>query len=216
MLNEPLHVAVLCSTRAPGLDALLRHPSRGIVYDIDVIMTTEPSFVNHDVPVIPYPILSFYGGAPIGDREIRRRYDSRTASYLEFLGIDIVLTLSYLYVISEPLLISFRDRIFNIHDSDVPRYPGLHATRDAIVAGEKSTFSSVHIVTPDLDAGPVIARSEPFPVAEFAREAARHGHNDIVSAYAYAQREWMMRSAWGDLAVQALEQRVGLRQAIAS
>jgi folate-dependent phosphoribosylglycinamide formyltransferase PurN len=215
MLNEPLHLAVLCSKRAPGLDALLRHPLRGIVYEVDCLMTTEPAFANHGVPVIPYPIVSFYGGAPIGDRQIRRRYDSRTAGDLELLGIDVVLTLGYLYVISEPLLTTFRDRIFNIHDSDVPRYPGLHATRDAIVAGEKSTFSSVHIVTSDLDAGPVIARSEPFPVAAFAREAARQGHDDIVSAYAYAQREWMMRSAWGDLAVQALEQRVGLREAIA-
>ena len=215
MLNEPLHVAVLCSKRAPGLDALLRHPSRGIVYDVDVIMTTESAYANHDVPVIPYPIVSFYGGAPIGDREIRRRYDARTAGYLELLGIDVVLTLGYLYVITEPFLTKFRDRIFNIHDSDVPRYPGLHATRDAIVAGEQSTFSSVHIVTSELDGGPVIARSDPFPVAAFAREAARRGHNDIVSAYAYAQREWMMRSAWGDLAVQALEQRVGLREAVA-
>ena len=200
-----LNVAVLCSKRAPGLPALLRHPARGVLFNVDCIVTTEPAFPNQDVPVIPCPIREFYAGAPIRDREIRRRYDERTARYLQSIGIDAVVTLGYLYVITEPLLAAFPNRIFNVHDGDVPRYRGLHATRDAIAAGERQTFSAAHIVTAELDAGPVIARSEPFPVASFAREAALGGHDDIVRAYAWAQREWMMRSAWGALVVSALE-----------
>jgi folate-dependent phosphoribosylglycinamide formyltransferase PurN len=212
MLNERLHIAVLCSRHAPGLDGLLRHPSRHLLYEVDCILTTESVFANSEVPVILHPIHAFYHGAPIGDREIRQRYDARTAEYLKFTGTDLVITLGYRYVITEPLLASFPDRICNVHDADVPQYPGLHATREAIVAGERETFSSVHIVTADLNAGPVIARSEPFPVAAFAREAARAGYEDIVRAYAYAHREWMMRSAWGDLVVSALEQREVLRE----
>jgi folate-dependent phosphoribosylglycinamide formyltransferase PurN len=214
MLNKRLHIAVLCSRHAPGLDGLLRHPSRGVLYDVDCILTTESVFANSNVPVILHPIHAFYLGAPIGDRDIRRRYDARTAEYLRFTGIDLVVTLGYDYVITEPLLAAFPDRIYNVHDSDVPRYPGLHATRDAIFAGERQTFSSVHVVTDELCAGPLIALSEPFPVASFALEAARAGYVDIVKAYAYAHREWMMRSAWGDLVVFALEQRVGLREAV--
>jgi hypothetical protein len=34
MLTDPLCLAVLCSKRAPGLDALLRHPSRGTLYEV--------------------------------------------------------------------------------------------------------------------------------------------------------------------------------------
>ncbi|MGZ4779161.1 MAG: formyltransferase family protein [Thermoanaerobaculia bacterium] len=204
MLSDRLHVAVLCSKRAPGLDALLRHPLRGTLYDLDCIVSTESAFDDCELPVIPHPIRPFYAGAPIRDREIRRRYDEHTAQCLRFMGIDVVVTLGYLYVITEPLLAAFPDRILNVHDADVPRYPGLHATRDAIIAGERQTFSSVHIVTSDLDSGPVIERSDPFPVAEFAQEAARAGHGDIVRAYAYAQREWMIRSSWADLVVNAL------------
>jgi folate-dependent phosphoribosylglycinamide formyltransferase PurN len=124
---------------------------------------------------------------------------------LHRLGVDTVLLLGYVYRITAPLLDAFPNRILNIHDSDLPKYPGLHATRDAVEAGERFTRSAIHIVTPQIDAGPVVARSKPFEVAPFAYAAAEAGEKDIVRAYAYAQREWMMRSAWGELAVRALE-----------
>ena len=63
----------------------------------------------------------------------------------------------------------------------------------------------MHLVTPQLDGGPVIVRSEAFPVAPFVHEAVVRGEHDIVRAYAYAQREWMMRSTWGALAADALQ-----------
>jgi phosphoribosylglycinamide formyltransferase-1 len=130
-------------------------------------------------------------------------FDAETARLLH--GFDVVVLYGYLFVLTEPMLVAFPDRIINLHDSDLPKYPGLHATRDAILAGERETRSVAHIVTPDLDAGPVIARSEAFPVAPFVHEAVRAGHMDIVRAYAYAQREWMMRSAWAALAATAIE-----------
>ena len=138
----------------------------------------------------------------------RRAFDAETARMLG--DCDVVVLLGYLFIITEPLLEEFPARIINVHDSDLPRYPGLHATRDAIYAGERETRSSAHIVTPQLDAGPVIARTEAFPVAPFVHEAVARAEHDIVRAYAYAHREWMMRSAWGALAADAVR-RVGLQ-----
>lgn len=132
----------------------------------------------------------------------RKAFDAETAAMLR--GCDVVVLLGYLFIITESLLAAFPDRIFNVHDSDLPLYPGLHATRDAIYAGERETRSSVHIVTTDLDAGPVIARSEAFPVAPFIHDAVVAGEHDIVRAYAYAHREWMMRRTWGALAAEAV------------
>ena len=133
----------------------------------------------------------------------RKAFDAETAAMLR--GCDVVVLLGYLFVLTEPLLDAFPGRILNLHDSDLPRYPGLHATRDAIYAGERETRSSAHIVTAQVDAGPVIARSAAFPVAPFVHEAVARGEHDIVRAYAYAQREWMMRSTWGALAAEAVE-----------
>jgi folate-dependent phosphoribosylglycinamide formyltransferase PurN len=223
MLSGLLRVAVLCSKRAPGLDALLEHHARGVLYDVTAVVTTEPAFAECGVPVIPRSIRSFYGDAPIRDMAIRRRFDAGTADILRALDCDVVVMLGYLYVTTEPLLQAFPGRMLNVHDSDLTlrrpdgraRYRGLHSTRDAIVAGEKETRSSVHFVTADLDDGPVIARSRAFPVAPFAHEAALHGEQDIVRAYAYAQREWMMRRSWADLVVFGLERVPVLKEATA-
>ena len=136
----------------------------------------------------------------------RKAFDAETAAMLR--GCDVVVLLGYLFVVTEPLLDAFPGRILNVHDSDLPRYPGLHATRDAIYAGERETRSTVHVVTPVVDAGPVIARSRAFPVAPFVHEAVARGEHDIVRAYAYAQREWMMRSTWGALAAEAVARLV--------
>jgi methionyl-tRNA formyltransferase len=115
------------------------------------------------------------------------------------------------------MLSAFPDRIFNIHDADVSqrRFPGLHATRDAIVAGERATRSSAHIVTADVDAGPIVAVSREYPVAPLVRDALRWKAADIVRAYAYAHREWMMRDCWGELAVRALAYAAAPEEAFA-
>jgi len=208
MLTDLLRVGVLCSKRAPGLDALLHHPARRVFFDIDCVITSELAFPECGVPVVTHPIRSFYDdfGASIRDMEVRRHYDDSTAEVLRHIGVDVVVLLGYRYVVTERMLSAFPHRIFNVHDSDLPRYPGLHATRDAIMAGENETRSTVHLVTARLDSGPVMARSEAFPVARFAHEAALAGETDIVRAYAFAHREWMMRCTWGDLVVNVLEQ----------
>ena len=206
---QNLRVGVLCSKRAPGLDALLHHPMRGVMYELACVITTDEAAVlhTHDVPLLTHAIHPFCEslGAPLRDDSARRLYDSETAQALHRLGVDTILMLGYVYRITAPLLDALPGRILNIHDSDLPKYPGLHATRDAVRYGEKFTRSSVHIVTEEIDAGPVILRSDPFEVAPFAYAAAEAGEEDILRAYAYAQREWMMRSAWGGLAVRALE-----------
>jgi folate-dependent phosphoribosylglycinamide formyltransferase PurN len=178
-----LNVAVLCSKRAPGLAALRERVNVACVLD------RRPRLAR-----------------------ARKEFDAETLSMLREFDVDAVVLLGYLFVITEPLLAAFPDRILNIHDADLtlrnadgsPRYPGLHATRDAIFAGERETRSSVHLVTPQLDGGPVIVRSKAFPVAPFIHEAVARGEDDIVRAYAYAQREWMMRSSWGELAAEGV------------
>lgn len=198
-----LNVAVLCSKRAPGLEGLLRYRDFNVV----CVMTTEESFPECGVPLLTHPMKGI----------ARRHYDTDTASILQALGVDAVICLGYLYILTEPMLSAFPDRIFNIHDADVSlgRYPGLHATRDAIFAGERFTRSSAHIVTAEVDAGPVVAVSRDYPVSPLVRDALRWNATDIVRAYAYAHREWMMRDSWGDLAAAALAYAAAPEEAFA-
>jgi folate-dependent phosphoribosylglycinamide formyltransferase PurN len=207
MLSDFLRVGVLSSKRAPGLAGLLHHPFRGKSFDVECVVSSDSDFVECGVPVITHPIRTFYDerNTPVRDRSIRKDYDALTAETFRRVGADIILLLGYLYVVTDALLDTFPGRVINIHDG-TSKYPGLHATREAILAGESATFSMVHHVTRDIDAGPVIVMSRPFPVAPFVLDAAATGEHDVVRAYAYAHREWVMRSAWGGLAVRALDQ----------
>jgi phosphoribosylglycinamide formyltransferase-1 len=59
----------------------------------------------------------------------------------------------------------FKDRLINIHPALLPKFKGLNTHQRAIDAGEKEHGASVHIVTPELDDGPVVLQAR-VPVLE--------------------------------------------------
>lgn len=71
-------------------------------------------------------------------------------------------------------------------------------------AGERWTRSTVHLVTEAVDGGPSLIKSWAFPTHTMINDARRWGATDILKAFAYAQREWMMRAAWGPLLARAI------------
>jgi folate-dependent phosphoribosylglycinamide formyltransferase PurN len=153
-------------------------------------------------------------GVPLFDLDVRERYDLATAEILREYNVDLVVLAGYLLVLTDPMLNAFPRRILNVHHSDLAqrdasgavRYPGLRAVRDAIVAGEPETRCSAHLVTADLDEGPLLCRSKPYAVPEIARWALAEGQHDIARRVVWAHQEWMLRSAFGPLMEQAIEQ----------
>ncbi len=81
--------------------------------------------------------------------------------------------------------------------------------RDAIRAGEPETRATSHRVTDELDAGPILRRSRPYPVAPLAVELSAAGAEHALNAYAYAHQEWMLATAWGPLLTDAIAQIAG-------
>ena len=57
------------------------------------------------------------------------------------------------------LVDAFRDRIFNIHPSLLPAFPGLHAQRQALEHGAKIAGCTVHVVDEECDHGPIIRQA---------------------------------------------------------
>jgi folate-dependent phosphoribosylglycinamide formyltransferase PurN len=197
-------IAILCSKRAPGLDYLLSHPGFRTMYDVACVVTTDNAPGIDDVPVIHHSPRAF---------DVRADFDALTADMLQPFDVDAVVLLGYIYILTAPMLDAFAGRILNVHDADLTllgsdgrrRYTGLHSTRDAILAGERETRSTLHVVTEEVDAGPILAVSEPFPVAPLVADALACGALDMIRAYAYAHREWMMRRCWGPMVVAELE-----------
>lgn len=215
----PLRVALLCSQRAPGLRALLR-AGPAAPYRIVGVVTSDPaSAVLADtagtgVPCVVRDIRMFYRErrARLTDLSWRPEYDGGLLQSLAPFRPDLIVLCGYLHILTDPFLSAYRGRVVNVHDSDLslagnderPRYRGLRSTRDALVAGERETRSTVHVVTDEVDVGPVLVRSWAFPVSPLVEDARRWQAGDLLKVYAYVQREWMMRASWGRLLDEAL------------
>jgi phosphoribosylglycinamide formyltransferase 1 len=72
--------------------------------------------------------------------------------------VELVALAGFMRVLKSPMLDAFPRRIVNIHPSLLPKFPGLEAWKQALVAGEKVTGCTVHYVDEKIDHGDVIAQ----------------------------------------------------------
>src|SRR5213596_4323740 len=75
-------------------------------------------------------------------------------------GVELVILAGFMRVLKSPMLEAFPRRILNIHPALLPKFPGLEAWKQALVAGEKVTGCTVHYVDNRIDDGDVIAQRE--------------------------------------------------------
>jgi phosphoribosylglycinamide formyltransferase-1 len=89
----------------------------------------------------------------------RDAYDRAMAEALKARRIDLVCLAGFMRLVGPPLLEAFPDRILNIHPSLLPAFPGLEAQRQALEHGVRISGATVHLVTPELDGGPIVLQA---------------------------------------------------------
>lgn len=72
---------------------------------------------------------------------------------------DIVCLAGFMRVLTPDFVRQFEGRMLNIHPSLLPKYPGLHTHQRAIDAGDAEAGCTVHQVTAELDAGPILGQA---------------------------------------------------------
>jgi len=72
---------------------------------------------------------------------------------------DILCLAGFMRVLTPGFVGRFRGRMLNIHPSLLPKYPGLHTHARALAAGDAEAGCTVHEVTADLDAGPILGQA---------------------------------------------------------
>lgn len=92
-----------------------------------------------------------------GDREA---FDAAVHAALLEAGPDIVCLAGFMRILTPGFIAKWEGRMLNIHPSLLPKYRGLHTHQRAIDAGDKVAGCSVHLVTAELDAGPVLGQTE--------------------------------------------------------
>ncbi len=95
---------------------------------------------------------------PFGrDREAHER---AVNAELRKANVQIVCLAGYMRLLTPYLVNEWAGRMLNIHPSLLPKYPGLDTHKKALEAGELVHGCTVHLVTEDMDAGPILAQGE--------------------------------------------------------
>jgi phosphoribosylglycinamide formyltransferase 1 len=126
----------------------------------------------------------------------RDDYDRALVTELRARDVGLVCLAGFMRRVGTPLIEAFPNRILNIHPSLLPSFPGLHAQRQALEYGVKTSGVTVHIVTAELDAGPIIIQRT-VPVLEGDTEETLSARILVEEHHAYpAAVSLVLDGAW--------------------
>lgn len=97
---------------------------------------------------------------PHKDYATREAFDRAMHAALTEAKIEIVCLAGFMRLLSPWFVQQWQGRMLNIHPSLLPEFKGAHAVRDALNAGAKVTGCTVHLVTEELDSGPILLQAE--------------------------------------------------------
>ena len=160
MNMKQTRIAVLVSGGGTNLQALIDAEHRGELGNgkISLVIASKPDVYalerakQNDIKSI---VLS------------RKEYDSiaayskALADTMEAAEIDLVVLAGFLTIIDEQVYERFPNRILNVHPALIPSFCGkgfygLHVHEAALEKGVRVSGATVHIVTPECDAGPIV------------------------------------------------------------
>jgi len=149
-------------------------------------------------------------------RKLRRRdYSDAVLEKLHRSKVDFVALAGFGTILEGLVLEEFDGLMVNTHPSLLPSFPGWHSVEQAIASGVKVTGTTVHLVVPAVDAGPIIAQ-EPVWVRSGDDVDSLHDRIKAVERWLYpsviatAERHALDHAKWWltDDFQQELEQEV--------
>ena len=152
-----IKLAILASANGTNAQAIIEAVQAGrLDADVRVVLTNKP-----DAGVIerahrlgvPVEILP-----PKGHRN-RAEYDALVVETLKKYDVDTIALAGWMRILSEVFINAYSGRILNLHPALLPSFKGATAIVDAYEHGVRITGCSVHLVTLELDAGPVIIQA---------------------------------------------------------
>lgn len=89
----------------------------------------------------------------------RAAFEAELAEYLDAAEPDIICLAGFMRILTPDFVNRYAGRMLNIHPSLLPKYPGLHTHQRALDAGDSEAGVTVHEVTAELDAGPILGQA---------------------------------------------------------
>jgi phosphoribosylglycinamide formyltransferase-1 len=175
-----MRVAVLASGSGTILDAIL---ADGVPVDFVVVDRPCAATDVADRQGVPFEVVERGSYGPDFDRDA---YSGRVADVLTEHEIDLVVMAGFGTIFSGPMFEAFSGRIINTHPALLPSFRGWHAVEEALAYGVKVTGCTVHVATPEVDAGPILAQ-EAVAVLPDDTAATLHERIKAVERRLYVQ-----------------------------
>lgn len=158
---RPARVVVLASGRGSNLAALIAAQPKlaatpGLrAYDLVLVGSDRPTAAALDIAAA--------AGIPTLAVDARSKPDRATFEAELFDAVaavepDWIVLAGFMRVLTAATVERFAGRMLNIHPSLLPKHRGLHTHAAALAAGDAEHGASVHLVTAELDGGPVLAQ----------------------------------------------------------
>ncbi|MDP6592818.1 MAG: phosphoribosylglycinamide formyltransferase [Candidatus Marinimicrobia bacterium] len=153
-MANSIKLGVLGSTKGTDLQAISDAIHRG---DLDasvevVISNRKKAYIlerarNHGIEAV---FISHKG-------KEREQFDREMTDVLEAKGVELVLLIGFMRILSPWFCRHWRNRVLNVHPSLLPKYAGgmdMNVHEEVLKNGETETGCTIHIVTAEVDAGP--------------------------------------------------------------
>jgi phosphoribosylglycinamide formyltransferase-1 len=162
-MSEQGRVGILISGRGSNMVSLVEAMQRGeIRAEPAVVISNRPGAAGLDKAAemgVPTEVVDHKKVKP------RKEHERQVIEILRRYKVDLVCLAGYMRLLTPVIIDEFRNRIFNIHPSLLPNFPGLDGQKQALDYGVKVSGCTVHVVDEECDHGPII-RQAAVPVLE--------------------------------------------------
>lgn len=156
-LPRPLKLGVLASGNGSNFEAIASAiAAQQLQATVEVVIYNNPEAgvaARAAARQVPAVLLNHR------DFPSREVFDQRIAETLQQHGVEWVIMAGWMRRVTQVLIDAFPDRMLNIHPSLLPSFPGIRAVEQALNAGVKIAGCTVHLVSLEVDSGPIIMQA---------------------------------------------------------
>jgi phosphoribosylglycinamide formyltransferase-1 len=151
-----LKVGVLGSTRGTALQGVLDAIASGEL-DVEITLVISDKLTAQILERAAKSGVPILHVDPAGIK--RAEYDEEVSAALRNAGVELALMIGYMRIVSSGFVEAWRGRLLNVHPSLLPAFGGMMnmSVHEAVIAsGVKETGCTIHQVTEEVDAGPIV------------------------------------------------------------
>ena len=155
-----IKLGVIGSTNGTDLQVILDAIGSGkLNAEVSVVLSNQKNAYileraeNHNVPVV---FTSHKGKS-------RKEFDAELTAILQEHGVNLVLLIGFMRILSTEFCRRWQDRLLNVHPSLLPKYAGgldTNVHEEVLKNGDAETGCTIHFVTDEVDGGPILIQKE--------------------------------------------------------